>query len=195
MDINFELYKVFYHVAKNLSFSAASHSLFISQSAVSQSIKLLENKLQTRLFIRSSKQVKLTQEGQILFRHIEQAFNFIKTGERSIEEINHLQKGQVRIGASDTICKYHLLPYFKKFNQLYPQIRIQVINRTSSACIDLLRKSMVDIAVINIPLGENFNTKLTRPKSPATVGGECQRAVKSSMDSTMHSVGVESPTE
>lgn len=151
VNINFELYKVFYYVAKNLSFSKASDKLYISQSAVSQSIRTLEDTMDTKLFIRNTKQVRLTQQGEILFKHIEQAFNFIKTGERSIQEVHLLKQGEVRIGASDTICKYYLLPYLKKFNQLYPHIKIQVTNRTSPKCIDLLKKGMVDIGVINIP--------------------------------------------
>ena len=75
MDINYELYKVFYYVAKTLSFSDASKRLFISQSAVSQSIKALEKKLNQHLFIRSTKRVKLTPEGEVLFKHIEPAVN------------------------------------------------------------------------------------------------------------------------
>ena len=66
MDINYELYKVFYHVATTLNFSEASKQLFISQSAVSQSIKTLERKLDQTLFIRSTKKVQLTPEGEIL---------------------------------------------------------------------------------------------------------------------------------
>ena len=78
MDINYELYKVFYYVASTLSFSEASKQLFISQSAVSQSIKALEKKLDQTLFIRSTKKVRLTTEGEILLRHIEPAISLIK---------------------------------------------------------------------------------------------------------------------
>ena len=78
MDINYELYKVFYHVASTLSFSEASKLLFISQSAVSQSIKTLERKLDQVLFIRSTKRVQLTPEGEILLRHIEPAMHLIQ---------------------------------------------------------------------------------------------------------------------
>ena len=86
MDINYELYKVFYYVADTLSFSEASKQLFISQSAVSQSIKALEKKLDQVLFIRSTKKVQLTPEGEILLRHIEPAINLIKRGESRIME-------------------------------------------------------------------------------------------------------------
>ena len=103
MDINYELYKVFYYVASSLSFSEASKQLYISQSAVSQSIKALEKKLDQVLFIRSTKKVQLTPEGEILLRHVEPAMNLIKRGENQLLESNSIG-GQIRIGASDTLC-------------------------------------------------------------------------------------------
>ena len=84
MDINYELYKVFYYVASSLSFSEASKRLFISQSAVSQSIKVLEKKMKRKLFIRSTKKVQLTPEGEILLKHIEPAMNLIRRGEMQL---------------------------------------------------------------------------------------------------------------
>ena len=116
MDINYELYKVFYYVAISLSFSDASKQLFISQSAVSQSVKVLEKKLGITLFIRSTKRVQLTPEGETLLRHIEPAMNLIKRGEAQIMEASNLGGGQLRIGASDTICRYYLVPFLNKFH-------------------------------------------------------------------------------
>ena len=96
MDINYELYKVFYHVATTLSFSEAANKLFISQSAVSQSIKALEKKLNQKLFIRSTKKVRLTPEGELLLRHVEPAMNLIHRGEIQLleasEGVGQLQK-------------------------------------------------------------------------------------------------------
>lgn len=166
MNINFELYKVFYFVAKNLSFSKAANKLFISQSAVSQSIKQLEKQLNLQLFFRHTKQISLTADGAVLFKHIEQAFNFIKSGERSIGEIHSLNQGEVRIGASDTICKYYLIPFFKKFHELHPNIKIKVINRPSPVCAELLKKGSVDISVINTPHKNSYkNLEFTKVKS------------------------------
>lgn len=164
MDISFELYKVFYYVANNLSFSEAAQKLFISQSAVSQSVRLLEEKLNCPLFNRTTKQVRLTPEGEMLFRHIEQAYNLIKTGERSIEEIHGLKQGEIRIGASDTICKYYLLPYLQKFHRQYPSIKINITNRTSPVCIDLLKKGSIDVAVINLPPQGEQHLHMTKLK-------------------------------
>ena len=105
MDINLELYKVFYYVATSLSFSEASRQLFISQSAVSQSIKTLEKKLNHTLFIRSTKKVLLTPEGELLLQHVKPALQMLVEGESLLSGDNML-KGQLRIGASDTICRY-----------------------------------------------------------------------------------------
>lgn len=150
MDINYELYKVFYHVANTLSFSAASKQLFISQSAVSQSIKALEKKLGQTLFIRSTKKVQLTPEGEILLRHVEPAINLISRGETQIMEASSFG-GQIRIGASDTICRYFLVPYLEKFHKANPHIHIKVTNATSIGCVELLESGQVDIIVTNYP--------------------------------------------
>ena len=108
MSVNFELYKVFYYVASTLSFSEASRQLFISQSAVSQAIKQLEQKLECQLFVRTTKKISLTPEGEKLFRYIEPAINLINVGEAQMITEDPLVGGQLRIGASDTICRYFL---------------------------------------------------------------------------------------
>lgn len=151
MDINYELYKVFYYVAVSLSFSEASKQLFISQSAVSQSIKTLEKKLGINLFIRSTKRVQLTPEGETLLRHIEPAMNLIKRGENQLMEAGKLGGGQLRIGASDTICRYFLVPFLNQFHKTHPSVHIKVTNQTSTKCVDLLEIGQVDLIVTNYP--------------------------------------------
>ena len=150
IDINYELYKVFYHVASTLNFSEASKQLFISQSAVSQSIKTLERKLDQTLFIRSTKKVQLTPEGEILMRHIEPAMNLIQKGEAQLIDAASTG-GQIRIGASDTICRYFLIPYLERFHKAFPGAHIKVINQTSMKCAELLRNGQVDLIVVNYP--------------------------------------------
>ncbi len=167
MDISFELYKVFYYVGKTLSFSQASDKLFISQSAVSQSIKQLEKQLDCVLFFRNTKRVKLTHQGEVLFNHVEQAFNFIKTGERTLNDISSLAQGEVKIAASDTICKYFLMPYFKRFIKVYPNIKLHITNRTSPKCMELLKKGSVDFCVVNLP--ENIDHSIFSIKNSKAV--------------------------
>ena len=150
MDINYELYKVFFHVASTLSFSEASKQLFISQSAVSQSIKTLERKLDQTLFIRSTKRVLLTPEGEILLRHIEPAMHLIQRGEAQLLDAASTG-GQIRIGASDTICRYFLVPYLEKFHKAFPSAHIKVNNQTSIKCVEMLESGQVDLIVVNYP--------------------------------------------
>jgi len=181
MDINFELYKVFYYVAHKKSFSAAAKKLFISQSAVSQAIRQLEQKLDCSLFFRNTKRVKLTHEGQALFNYIEQAFNFIKSGEKMLLDMNSLVSGEIKIGASDTISKYYLMPFFKIFNEKYPGIKIKVTNRTSSKCIELLKNGSVDFSVVNIPITNEFSQlefKKTRAVQDVFVAGSSYSHLK-----------------
>ena len=151
MDINYELYKVFYHVAATLSFSEASKQLSISQSAVSQSIKVLEKKLNQPLFIRSTKRVQLTPEGEILLKHIEPAMNLIRKGENQLLEAHTLNGGQLRIGASDTICRYYLVTYLNRFHKEFPNIHIKVTNHTSIECAKVLENGQCDFIVANYP--------------------------------------------
>lgn len=151
MDINFELYKVFYQVASTLSFSEASKKLYISQSAVSQSIKTLERKLEQSLFIRSTKKVRLTPAGETLLKHVEPAVNLLQKGETQLLDANALGLGQLHIGASDTICRYFLIPYLKAFHIQFPDVPIKVTNATSLGCVELLSQGKVDLIITNYP--------------------------------------------
>ncbi|MGE4284318.1 MAG: LysR family transcriptional regulator [Clostridia bacterium] len=152
MDINFELYKIFYFAAKHESFSDAANKLFITQSAVSQAIKNLEDKLGNQLFFRKNRKVTLTREGDLLFKHISQAYHLIINAENKLSEIKNLDAGEIRIGVSDTICKYYLIPYLEKFNHDYPNVKIQVINRTSSQILELLNEGLVDLGIATLPV-------------------------------------------
>lgn len=151
MDINYESYKVFYCVATTLSFSEASKQLFISQSAVSQSVKALEKKLGKPLFVRSTKNVQLTPAGQILLKHIEPAVHMIRRGENQILNNESLGPGQLHIGATDTICRYFLVPYLKQFHEKFPHAPIKVTNASSPSCVDLLEQGKADLIVTNEP--------------------------------------------
>lgn len=157
MDINYELYKVFYYVASSLSFSEASKKLYISQSAVSQSIKTLEKKIGQTLFIRSTKQVRLTPAGELLLQHVEPAMHLIMRGEEQMQSVNDTNLGQLHIAASDTICRYFLVPYIQKFHEKFPDVPIRITNAASKSCVNLLEQGQVDLIITNVP-NEKLNT-------------------------------------
>ncbi len=154
MDINFDLYKVFYQAATSSSFSEAAAKLFISQSAVSQAIKNLEQKLGSQLFMRQARHLQLTPEGEILLTHVGQAYNLIKGAETKLSEMQNLETGIIRIGASDTVCRYHLLPYLERFSRDYPKIKIQFLNRTSPQLLGALKEGIIDFAIVTLPISE-----------------------------------------
>lgn len=151
MNISTEFYRVFYKVAQLKSFSRAAEELFISQSAVSQSIKNLEKKLGFPLLLRTTKSVQLTLDGRLLFSQLEQAFRIIENAEEGLKYRYNPHGGQIVFAATDTLCKYFLLPKIKLTSQAYPNIKFKIINGTSFECIDLLKNAAVDFALINIP--------------------------------------------
>ncbi|TCT16037.1 DNA-binding transcriptional LysR family regulator [Natranaerovirga pectinivora] len=146
-----ELYKVFYIVTKHGNISEAAKELYISQPAVSKSIKKLEELTGCTLFIRSSKGVSLTSEGKILYDYVEKAFDHLITGEKIINKINNLKEGLVKIGISNTLCQYFFMPHLKSFHKSYPEIKIQVINRSSPDTLKLLQQGIIDFGIISIP--------------------------------------------
>lgn len=156
MNINFEFYKVFYHCAKNLNFSKAAEELFVTQSSVSQTIKKLEKQMNVKLFHRTGKNISLTKEGDLLFTYIEKAFNIVKLGEQNIESMKSLDKGEIHIGASDTLTKYYLMTGIKKFYTKYPKIKIHLTNRSSPENVKMVQNNAVDFSIININPNLNY---------------------------------------
>jgi len=151
MSVKLELYKVFKEVAEAGNITAAAQSLYISQSAVSQSIKQLESELQTRLFSRNSRGVTLTGEGKLLYDYVRSAMGLLETGEAKLSQTHNLQMGHLTIGASDTVTSQFLLPYLDQFHRRYPAIHIQIISGRSHKVLGLLQSGKVDIAFASTP--------------------------------------------
>lgn len=145
----FDLYSVFFEVAKTGSFSKAAKNLFVTQSAVSQSIKRLENELDVALFTRGAKGIFLTSEGNMLLSHLEPAFQRIQLGETELKKMLILECGHLSIGAGDTISKHYLLPFLEKFHYKFPDIKIEVINRTTHEVLELLKQGKIDIGFVS----------------------------------------------
>lgn len=150
MNVNFELYKVFYFCGKYCNFSKASEKLFVTQSSVSQSIKKLETEIGIKLFYRTGRNITLSKEGEILFKHIEKAYNIIKSGEKNIENMKFINKGEIHIGASDTLTKYYLIPIIKEFYKKYPKIKLRLTNKSSPENVIKVKNKEVDFGIINI---------------------------------------------
>ena len=151
MSVKLELYKVFKEVAEAGNITAAAQTLFISQSAVSQSIKQLESELQTRLFARNSRGVSLTVEGKMLYEYVRSAIGLLETGEAKLSQTHELQMGHLTIAASDTVASQFLLPYLDSFHKQYPAIHIQIVSGRSHKILSLLQSGKVDVAFASTP--------------------------------------------
>ena len=151
MAVKLELYRVFKEVAETGNISLAAKNLYISQSAVSQSIKQLETALQARLFARSPRGVALTGEGQMLYQYVRSALGLLATGEDKLSQAQHLLLGTLVIGASDTVTGLFLTPYLESFHRRHPGIRLKIVSGRSAKVLGLLRSGAVDIAFASSP--------------------------------------------
>lgn len=154
MNINYESYKIFYHVALNQSISKVADKLLISQPAVSYQIKVLEEQLGITLFVRTKKGVTLTDEGKILFSYISKGIENFINGENALTNLKNLDYGIIRIGASTTVSKHVLMPYLKIFHKLYPNIEINITNNLTEELMRELRNGNLDILILNLPMNE-----------------------------------------
>lgn len=145
MNINFELYKIFYEVALAGSISGGAKKLMISQPAVTQAIHNLEDELGGKLFIRIPKGVIFTNEGRELFEYVSMGIKYFVNGANKFSSLKELDSGVINIGATTTISECFLLPYLKRFRELYPNIVINIVNDLSDNLISLLRNGSVDI--------------------------------------------------
>ena len=161
MDINLELYKFFYETAKTGNVTKASERLFVSQSAVSQAIKQLEDKLGCKLFNRNTRGVQLTTEGEVLYSYASNAITLIENAREKLSIMKSLRDGEIKIGASDTACSLFLLPFLDKFSTAYPDIHISVINRTTQELLKLLKNGTVDISFVNLPVEDDVMLEIT----------------------------------
>lgn len=142
MEQNLNLYHIFYTVAKCRNISGAARQLFISQPAISKAISRLEQNLNTTLFLRSSRGVKLTETGEILFRQVESAFDAICQGEEQLRKVQELGMGHLSIGVSSTLCKYVLLPYLSRFTRENPHIQISISCQSTYQTMEALEKGL-----------------------------------------------------
>lgn len=165
--VNLELYRVFYTVAKCGSLTKAAEELYISQPAVSQSIKQLENQLGISLFNRTHRGMELSaQGGKLIFSKIEQALYLLNEAEDMIAQLNTSASGTIRIGASDTIFEYFLADKIVTYHEKFPAVKIELVSDLTHKTLEALKTNKCDVGFINLPI----------PSDPElTVYGNCMR--------------------
>lgn len=164
MNVDLELYRVFYAVAKHKHMTKASKELHISQPAISQSIKKLEDQLGGTLFLRSNKGMGLTEEGKMFYEYVKGALELINNAENEFTSFKDLSKGEVKIGCSTTLTKLVLMNALKDFHLDYPNININITNDLTSNLINDLKLGKLDFVIFNESNIKEANLNLEKIK-------------------------------
>lgn len=164
MNVNLELYRIFYVVAKHKHMTKASEELHISQPAISQSIKKLEDQLGGTLFLRSNKGMELTEEGKMFYDYVKGALELINNAENEFTSFKDLSKGEIKIGCSTTLTKLVLLDALKNFHSDYPNINVDITNDLTSNLINDLKLGKLDFVIFNESNIKETNLDLKKVK-------------------------------
>ena len=151
-NINLNLYKVFYDVAKYGSFSKAAEFTFTTQSAISKSIKKLEEELCTQLFYRNSHGVELTEKGKQLLYYVEKSYGNLLTAERIMIETKNLDRGKLNIGLPSYVASFFFFDKVVDFHNKYPNIEISLLNGSTKYLLDLLENHQIDFIIDALPV-------------------------------------------
>ena len=180
MNVNYELYKTFYSVAKNKNITKAAHELMISQPAVSKSIKTLEDQVGCTLFIRNKYGVSLTEEGETFYKNIKPAIEMIEHAEETLQETLNLDYGTLSIGVSNTLTRKYLLPYIKKFHEQYPRIKIKISTSPTFELITQARNGLIDFIILNLPyqLPSDFKETTLKEVNDCFIAGKDWKELK-----------------
>ena len=164
MNVDLELYRVFYAVAKHKHMTKASEELHISQPAISQSIKKLEGQLGGTLFLRSNKGMGLTEEGKMFYEYVKGALELINNAENEFTSFKDLSKGEIKIGCSTTLTKLVLMNALKDCHLDYPNININITNDFTSNLINDLKLGKLDFVIFNESNIKEANLNLEKIK-------------------------------
>lgn len=170
---NMEHYKVFYMVAACGSLTGAANILSITQPAVSQAVKQLEDNLHVRLFNRISKGVSLTPEGELLYQYVSRGYEQLALGEEKMNSLLNMEIGELKIGASDMTLQFFLLPYLERYHEEYPDIKIGVTNGPTPETLMNLHEGRIDFGIVSSPFdaGDDIDTMAVREIEDVFIAG------------------------
>lgn len=178
MDISLDHYRTFYEIVNSGSFSKAAKVLYVSQSSVSQSLAKLEEALGMTLIERTTKRMKLTEAGDLLFEDVAHIMENLAAAQQKVRRLVRMEEGSIKIGVSDTICRYILMPFLSDFKRRYPQIHLTLSNRPSGISVQSIAQGELDLGVVNllpqmqspshtiVPLSEFKEVFIVRTDSP-----------------------------
>lgn len=154
-NINLNLYKVFYDVSKYGSFSKTAEFTYTTQSAISKSIKKLEEELGVKLFYRNSNGIELTEKGRQLLFYVEKSYGNLLTAERLMLETENLERGSLSIGLPSHIASFFFLDKIIDFHKRYPNIQITIMSGSTRQLLESLDKHKIDFIIDTAPINTN----------------------------------------
>ena len=146
-NIDLNLYKTFYIVANCNSFTKASEQLFISQPAVTQVVKKLEEQLNIELFKRTSSGIHLTKAGEMVYYYAEHLCNLADASTNLIESVKESKSKTLNIGVPTHIGTFYFVKYLKEFNNKNNHVKVNIVNKKSDEMIKMLLKRELDIVI------------------------------------------------
>ena len=152
VNINLNLYKIFYITAQSKTILEASEKLYISQPAVSKSIRNLEKALSIQLLYRSKNGIELTPEGKEVFNYLDKCYNYLVAGEKILEDKKNLKVGNLTIGVPSHIASFYLLDYIKKFTGKHPNIKVRLVSSSTKNLINNLYNHQLDLIIDTPPI-------------------------------------------
>ena len=154
-NTNLNLYKVFYDVSKYGSFSKTAEFTYTTQSAISKSIKKLEEELDTQLFYRTSNGIELTEKGRELLFYVEKSYGNLLTAERLMLETENLERGKLAIGLPSHIASFFFFDKIVDFHNKYPNIEITLMSGSTRQLLELIDKHKLDFIIDTAPIKTN----------------------------------------
>ena len=160
MNMDYNLYKIFLYLYEERSISKTASKLYVSQPAISYSLKELENSLGYTLFHRNSKGIEPTLEAKELYNYISTAFNILNDAEEHVKNLTSLNVGNIRIGVPSHIGVLSLTKYIDKFRKEYPNVKFNIISKTMPEMVEMLETRKLDMIIGILPI--TSEKKLTK---------------------------------
>lgn len=152
MALNFHQLHIFHTVAERGSFSAAAQSLHMTQPAVTMQVQSLEEYFGTKLLLRSTKRIELTEAGKALMPYARQSIDLIRDTDQAMSAFTKQLKGKLLLGSSLTIGEYILPRLLGPFGQEYPHISISMKVMNTAQIMEDILNHQLNFGLIEAPV-------------------------------------------
>lgn len=152
MPLNFHQLHIFYTVAERGSFSAAAQALYMTQPAVTMQVQALEEYCGTKLFMRSTKKIELTEAGAVLLPHAKKCIELFRETDEAMASYTSSLKGKLLLGASLTVSETILPRWLGPFGREYPDIQISLKVMNTAQLVEEIETHQLNFAIVEAPV-------------------------------------------